>query len=587
MKRILVLLLTVMFTMSSLLVGCANGKSSVSQSGTDSGNVSSDTSSKGGSTVEDSSKSGSDQEYLEFSTLDSNIKEPIDSSKTEVGKIIKEKFNIVLKREPFTGSWAEKSALMLASGDYPDYLEIGDWDLQQKYLSAGVLVEIGSIAEKVAPNFLEFYKESIPFWKASFPDGKLYFWNPISQGADERLNPYFGNMSVRADVLKAMNYPNPLPLYSDEWIEFIKKAAATVPQTDGKKSIPCTTPLGSSWAWTPILAMMRSQVIPSLFPGVASLNLETGKFEDQYTDDLMDGYHFINTLYREGLLDPDALSDKGAQTTAKVEAGLPLTTYGFGVNNLLLEASGKGDRAYVLLPMIMSTDKGRPKTYYSPIGDTGPLSMFLTKKCKDPERFMKLMDYLCTEEGWTLNGWGIKDRQYTVDASGMKHMTKEFLDLVAKNDKAKLNAIGIDNFTWIANINMIDNRNNLLKYTASDEYRNLSITPAMKEALGKYGWEFPSDAFYKNPNMKMIPFDGKVWGIGSTVVIQPATDLGKSIQKVQDLFNSYVSKLFVAESEESLKALFDEVHKKAKDLGLDDIITELNKIYDEKEAKFN
>ena len=61
------------------------------------------------------------------------------SDETEIGKVIKDKFNIVFEYLPVNDD-AEKQSLMLATGDFPEILRLEGNDMVQDYVKAGALV---------------------------------------------------------------------------------------------------------------------------------------------------------------------------------------------------------------------------------------------------------------------------------------------------------------------------------------------------------------------------------------------------------------------------------------------------------------
>ena len=90
----------------------------------------------------------------------------LNSEDTPVGKILKEKFNVSFHITAFTGDYDAQVALMLSGGNYPEVMNLRFSEDIQKYVKAGALVELESLANQCgATDFLTFHKDSIPIWK--------------------------------------------------------------------------------------------------------------------------------------------------------------------------------------------------------------------------------------------------------------------------------------------------------------------------------------------------------------------------------------------------------------------------------------
>jgi len=79
-------------------------------------------------------------------------------------------------------------------------------------------------------------------------------------------------------------------------------------------------------------------------------------------------------------------------------------------------------------------------------GYLGGWGLAITTKCKDPERAIKFLDWMCSEDAQILTHWGIKDINYTVE-NGKRVLKKETLD-ASTSDPAWQQKTGIKKFCY-------------------------------------------------------------------------------------------------------------------------------------------
>ncbi|MDR3160331.1 MAG: hypothetical protein LBU28_01800, partial [Spirochaetaceae bacterium] len=70
-------------------------------------------------------------------------------------RLLKEKFNVTIKWDILVGDRNQKRGIMIASGDYPDMIEINE----TAFIDAGALIPLEDLIEKEAPNVARHYKD--------------------------------------------------------------------------------------------------------------------------------------------------------------------------------------------------------------------------------------------------------------------------------------------------------------------------------------------------------------------------------------------------------------------------------------------
>ncbi|WP_409340533.1 extracellular solute-binding protein [Paenibacillus sp. MBLB4367] len=539
--------------------------------------------SKQGETTSEGAKTGEKSLYtirvLVTSTGSTVVKK---SDETPVGKVIKDKFNIVFEFIPFNGDYRDKLNMMLASGDYPELLRVERQDLVTKFINAGAALPLDDYL-KDAKHFNEANKASIPFWRLPASDGKLYKWET---NVPQDVNNFCEcqDIAIRNDVLKEQGYPKLLS--TDDYVEFLKKAIAAHPTTNGKKTLGVVAPFAESWGMAGIMPILYEKGDKYISVGNEGVifNIKDQKFEDMllnaYTKE---SYQFFNKLYREGLLDNESFTDTLTQVTEKINSGQALgyyyTMWIKDTVNKTLEKGGHPELGYVQLPIQTNTmvKEGQKKNLR--LETVRPYdSVIITKNAKDPKRIFELIDWVSSEEGQILLQSGVEGVHYK-RIDGKRVLTDEFKKGY-QEDPNYLSKQGIGagmsflGFRWLT---AKDNQPyNLLNETAaSDEF---SLTKTVADAYKSLGWADSKDWFRKNG----VPAPG---GLASGIIIDPASSEGMISQKIVELRVKNSAKLVMAKSEAEFEQIWQELIKQYQALNPQKVVDKYNQLFQQQQAK--
>lgn len=504
------------------------------------------------------------------------------SDETPVGKVIKDKFNIVFEFIPFSGDYRDKLNMMLASGDYPEMLRVERQDLVTKYINAGAALPLDDYL-KDAKYFNEANKPSIPFWRLPASDGKLYKWEA---NVPQDVNNFCecNDIAIRNDILKEQGYPKLLS--TDDYVEFLKKAIAAHPTTNGKKTLGVVAPLAESWGMAGIMPIMYEKGDKYISVGNEGVifNIKDQKFEDMllnaYTKE---SYQFFNRLYREGLLDNESFTDTLTQVTEKVNSGQALgfyyTMWIKDQVNTSLEKAGHPDLGYIQLPIQTNTmvKEGQKKNLR--LETVRPYdSIIITKNAKDPKRIFELIDWFSSEEGQILLQAGVEGVHYK-RVDGKRVLTDEFKKGY-REDPNYLSKQGIGvgmSFLGLRLLTAKDNQPyNLLNDTAaSDEF---SLTKTVADTYKTLGWANSKDWFRKNG----VPAPG---GLASGIIIDPTSSEGMISQKIVELRVKNSAKLVMAKSEAEFEQIWQDLMKQYQVLNPQKVVDKYNEIFQQQQAK--
>ena len=503
----------------------------------------------------------------------------LNSEDTPVGKILKEKFNVSFHITSFTGDYDAQVALMLSGGNYPEIMRLRNGNDIQKYVKAGALVELESLANQCgATDFLTFHKDSIPIWKLGSGNGKLYTWE--SNSPQIALS---SDVIVRSDVLEAAGYPDVLT--EDEWINLLKIGMEKFPTVDGQPTIGMTFPGGESYGVEGIQPVMfeKGGYTDLAENGPVIYNNKEDKFEDYFLNKYVkSSFRFFNRLYKEGLLDSECFTDLAQQTQEKVVSGRALSVFyagwDAGTANQGFREAGKPEMEYVWMP-VMSQDQidAGENRCFREMQSYIWSSYAITKNCKHPERIMEVLNYASTEEGAVLLGSGIEGVHYTIDSDGKRQPTKDFVSNCV-SDGTYAYKQGIDSFLFLGSIGMPDASGQYYQMWRNESYKSALLSDRTKEVYSHYGWEGESDMWYKNDRFGITMVKS---GVVNSTKLDPTSAEGKLGQQLVDYRNKAAVQLALADDFEAAYAELVEGYKK---LNPETVVDAINKMYEKNKA---
>lgn len=501
------------------------------------------------------------------------------SSDTEIGKVLKEKFNVEFEFIPLTGDSREKQNLMLASGDYPEIVRLEGNDMVNKYVSAGALVPLDEYLPE-AKNFTERYKEQIPYWRVAAPDGKLYKWEMLVP-QDFAATPEINDIGVRTDALEKQGWPNLVT--EDDWFNFLKTAMEQMPETNGQKTIGMVIPFAESWgpALTAFIEKGGKYVDEGTNDAVIWNQIDQRWEEVFTTKEIIDNYRWFNKLYRAGILDPDCFTDTLDQVRDKVTSGRALSMWyviwEIGGANVELTSAGHSEMQYIHMPIRSNAQVAANEKRLIRVETTRPFdSIAITKNAKDPERIFKMLDWCVSDEGQKLIRSGVEGKQYNI-VDGKRVPTDDFINS-SNTDTLYSEKVGLGLFNFLGACKLKANDGISYDMSVEPAYADiLALTDRQKEAYQKLGWKTSSDYWLKvgesAPN-----------GLTGTCSLDPSSEEGKINEKFNAFRIQVAAKLITAEDFDStLKEVMEQYNK----LDIKKVVDKYNQILAENKAKLD
>ncbi|GLX66337.1 ABC transporter substrate-binding protein [Paenibacillus glycanilyticus] len=379
---------------------------------------------------------------IKFTFFDGNVGDSFDNP---VAKKITEKTGVTLEIQQPTGNPSEKLNLMLASNDLPDMMAISRGDNLDKYIAAGALIPLNDLIDKYGPHIKEMYGDTLN--KTRSADGKNYYlanWYGLEQ------YPVFGFM-MRMDVMKELGAgdkaSNGEPFTAEEFVALLKNYKEKFPSIDGKQTYAMT------------LNGENMGAISGTFKGMFGIMpyYETnGELKSDVRDPkYLEMIKFINSLYTQGLIDPEWATIKTQQYEQKLASGTIFAStdafWNLGKPNTVLKEEAadpsKKDESQFYPYKVIAPGVDPAKTTYGPKSSLGWDGIGITTKNADPVRAIKFLDYLASEEGQYLMMWGVEGVHW--DMKDGKHVPRqEVLDGFKKDWGAYSKETGIRKWTW-------------------------------------------------------------------------------------------------------------------------------------------
>lgn len=497
------------------------------------------------------------------------------STDTAIGKVIKEKFNIVFEYIPTTGDQKEKQNLMLSSGDYPEIMRLEGDDMVKKYIEAGAVICLDDyIAE--SEYFADRFAEQIPYWKVASPDGKVYKWE-INMPQDYDVNPEVNDIGVRTDALEAQGWPNLVS--EDDWFNFLKTAMEQYPTTNGEKTVGMVIPLAESWG--PSLTtefIEKGGITNDQGTNDAVLwNQVEQKWEAAFTnEDFIQNLRFFNRLYLAGILDPDSFTDTLDQCRAKVASGRALSmwyiTWEISGANTELAAAGNEDMQYVNMPIRSNTQEESGLMRQIRVETTRPFdSVVITNNCKDPDRLFELIDWIMSDEGQILLQSGIEGEQYSI-VDGKRVPTDEYLEKIS-SDPTYSELVGFNGaLSLLGTCKQKGDDGIAYNLSLDPNYMDeLFLSERQKEAYEALGWE--NSKSYWLETGEIAPT-----GLASTCSLDPNSDEAKINEKFMAWRVTAGTKLITAESEEQFEVILAELMEEYNSMDVQKVVDKYNEI---------
>ena len=343
--------------------------------------------------------------------------------------------NRLLKKiAELTGAWAkvtwltgqtadERLGVMIASGEYPDFLTGSS--ASAALLEAGALVAIDDYWDNY-PNIKNYLSEE-DWNRVRHADGHIY-WVPqfgIIQGQDTATYHWDEAFWIQKDVLIWAGFP--VIKTMDQYFDTIQAYLDAHPKTEDGQDTVGFTMSSEDWRY---FGIENPPLFLAGYPndGACAIDPETVTALDYNTfPEAKMYYQRMNKAFNDGLVHPETYTMSYDQYISLLSTGRVLGTldqmWNFNTAQTALVTQGKVGKTYVPLPITI--DGNRKDRWHSPSALDVSNGLAITTSCKDIEGAFKFMNDLLDPEIMILRYWGEEGVDYMVGDDGVFYKTPE------------------------------------------------------------------------------------------------------------------------------------------------------------------
>lgn len=487
----------------------------------------------------------------------------------------------------------EKIGVLLASGELPDMITTDDYSINANILKSKSAIELDDLVKNYGPDIQKNCGTALNVSKVMRSDetGKLYFlaMDVVNGSNLNTLNPT-NAFGIRWDLYKKLGYTKPVIDSEEELLKIVGDMLKLEPKNkDGKANYGIGNPLGDAAGFGRLMFPFIGTTGMYCATYEAFVDVGTNKMYsslDMNTSPILHGLSFYNKAYRMGLFDPECLVMKSANFYEKAGTGRYMAmSYLWvkrsNVNQKFIEQRTP-EKGYV--PILVNPRKDA--LYMSDNLQTGDFpSTCITTACKDPQRVVEFINYLCTAEGASLQKYGIEGKDWFVkDGYGT------YSDEVAngfKNDpeyavKTGLNVNGDYNYITFLDPKGLKIDGVYGDFSMSPAVINSTMNEVQKDFCTVNNLKYPAE--YLEKAAPATSFDS--WAC-ATINLPAGSDFEAKDAKIIPYLNDSLVKLVVSKTEDDLNAGINKVIADAKKLGFDDVFNYSNKTFEDLKVNYD
>lgn len=443
-----------------------------------------------------------------------------------------------------SGDPNEKLDSMIASDTLPDLITLGWWEPEISQMVEGDKVyALDTLADKYDTYFYKVINDEVVSWHKA-DDGHLYQY-PNSACSPSDYDKYDNLASnetflVRKDMYEAIGKPDMTT--PEGFVKAVKKAAKMFPTIDGKEMIPvgCTqfNNIGCDSFDNYLLDFLAVPYTDKNGKAIDRLkNKSYVKWLKAY-----------NKLGREGLLKDEIFLDSRTQMSEKINNGqyfcmiYQYTDLADQEKNLYAKDK---DSIYIAVDgpkNLNGDDYTLPGTSVN-----GWTVTLISKNCKHPDKAIKLLTYLISEEGQKMTWLGVEGKTWDYNDEGLPELKKNVKEILNTDRETFDKKYGADSCYWMM-------QNDALGSQWIKDDINNPVTQLKQ-------WTYPYTTYV---GQYTITFDSN-------------SEIGKLKNSLDEKWGETLPKLLLAESDEEFDSIYDSFMKARYKNGYNKVLKALTK----------
>lgn len=465
-----------------------------------------------------------------------------------VSRAITEKTGVNIKFVSPDGNEAETLNALIAGDSLPDMVTLGWWETQLgEIVDNGMAYPLNELADQYFGSFNnEADKQCLDWYRQA--DGNVYCYpNSFYTPKDYENNNVASNQTflVRKDIYEAIGFPNMTT--PEGFANAVRAAAEKFPLVNGKPLIP----IGAHE-----FTRRGCDSFDQFLMNFLAIPFEKdGKIYDRYTDPEYKRWLLMfRRLGEEGLLANDIFIDKRAQMEEKLADGryfcmLYQRTDMAEQQRALYEKDPNS--AYIAVDGPKNSAGDPPTLPGTSIN--GWTVTLISKNCKHPDKAIKLLSFLMSEEGQKLVALGIEGEHYNM-VDGRAELTDDVKQLIRENYPEYVATIGADDSYWMLQDNRMQS-----KWKPLDE-------PAL---LQMEEWTYPYTCYTGQ-------YDA---------TFSPDSEIGTANERISAIHGEMLPRLLLAADEETFETLWSEYVARREEAGLESVLAEKTRQMNEAKTK--
>ena len=455
-----------------------------------------------------------------------------------VSDAITEKTGVNIRFRSPDGSESVTLDALIAGDNLPDLVTLGWWEPQLNEITdAGMAYALNKLADEYDPYFWQVAKPEILNWYTR-EDGNVYCYPNSAYAPSDYTeeNHVASNQTflVRKDIYEALGCPDMTT--PEGFYEAVRAAAEQFPSVDGELLIPVGAHEFTERGCDSFdIFLQNFLAIP---------NEKDGKRYDRYTDPEYKRWLLMfRQLGEDGLLRSDIFIDKRTQMEEKIAQGryfCMLYQYTDMAEQQRALLANTPERAYIAVdgPRNAASDPhALPGTSIN-----GWTVTLISKNCADPEKAIKLMSFLMSEEGQKLIMLGVEGENYTME-NGKAVLTEQTKALMESDYPAYVREIGANDSYWMLQDNLMQS-----KWKPEDT----------QELLQMEQWTYP-----------YVVYTGQY---DADFELDSPADQAK--KRIDAIHGQFLPRLLLASTEEEFETLWRQYVSQRKAAGLDVMLEE-------------
>ncbi|MBQ8238537.1 MAG: extracellular solute-binding protein [Oscillospiraceae bacterium] len=480
------------------------------------------------------------------------------------------------------GIESDRLQMLLASSEYPDVMVMNRNATFYDYLESGDLADLAPLLQQWAPTVWEMNGEMIDLFTNA--DGELLYLTenndllrPGEKHPEDATDPNRAQDELPWHSTIYVQYPMVKEIYGkaittfDEYVEALDAFMAEYGDNEKMYAISYDKDSAGDILW----AGLSMYGYKCMYKGGLYVTKDGENYSYGFkTPEAKEWLMFLNRLYREGYIYTDASVQSYDQFSRQMNRCNVFSFignyYAIYETNKTLAANNITD---CYIPQKVMAD-GVEQVYQYNSAYTGAGAFMIMDSSPNKARICRLLEYLYSDEGSILHGWGIEGEDYVVDANGIRDITKEVADQKANED-----------YDLTRGIRSLYSVINLPTYTTDGQ-------PAFARYAPYYSSEggiTASDAIIREDPVYNWHEDWKGTFYSDLsemdIVIASGTDAAIASAQCASLIKDKINKLIMAATAEEAEAIYEEALKEFEAYGISAWEEEINRQIHEKREK--